>query len=458
MSAPLNSDGDAPPATGDLFEFAGHSVDAAAGLITLRYTFAGGPVFCEELDFGTSFEGLPAQTRAAIDRAASVLHAIAGVSYYKLFAQERLDLGDLALSDFAREFIAQTYRSGLAEFAHRNSISLKHRLNFEGGRKLGAFVPTRTQNAAKSLVLIGGGKDSLVSLAAMQAAKADFALFAVNPRAPMIKAAEAAGVPLLSVKRSLDPQLFEWNERPETLNGHVPITAIVSLIATIAALVHGYGNIILSNERSADEPTLVSDGEAVNHQYSKSTQFEIDLAKLIAQDVDASLGYFSLLRPLSEAHIARLFAKRDDFDGIFTSCNRAFALRDRPDALWCGDCAKCRFTFLLLAPAMDKERLLAIFPHNLLDDPDQEQGYRDLMGIGLHKPWDCVGEERESALTLALLATNPDWRDMAIVKRLGAELSITPDALEAGLEEILTPANASLPGSFNDLILAYAKL
>ncbi|BDI60881.1 hypothetical protein [Qipengyuania nanhaisediminis] len=454
MSHPAPNDpGDAPGS----FRFGGFTLAPEAGTFALHYGFEDGPQFTEQLDFHARFDQLSAERLNAIESAAHLLSALAGVSYYKLFASRTLDLGPLELSDEARGFIADTYRAGLAEFAHRAGLSLKDRLNFTGGeQRPGKDAADTGLTEAKSLVLIGGGKDSLVSLAAMQAANEDFALFAVNPRGPMVNAAKVADIPLLRVTRKLDPGLFEWNERPGTYNGHVPITAIVSMIAVIAALIHGYGNVILSNERSADEPNLIGQDGAVNHQYSKSTAFERDFARTIARDVEPRLAYFSLLRPLSEPHIARLFARRDDFDRVFTSCNRAFALRDRPDALWCGDCAKCRFTFLLMAPAMDKDRLLAIFPGNLLDDPAQESGFRDLMGIGLHKPWDCVGEERESALTLALLARDPAWREAAIVRKLAGELAIGDDDLERGIAGLLKPGAAPLPPRFADLIADYA--
>jgi len=445
-----------PDTVPDCFCFGGFTLSAEAGTLDLHYAFEGGPEFTERLDFHTGFAELPPETLAAIERAATLLSAVAGVSYYKLFATKRLDFGELALSEQARRFVADTYRWGMAEYAHRNELTLGDRLNFSGGKEPAAPPSPAPIASDKSLVLIGGGKDSLVSLAAMQAAGEDFALFAVNPRGPMTGAADVAGKQLIKVTRSLDPLLFEWNEKPGTYNGHVPITAIVSLIAVIAALAHGYGNVILSNERSADEPTLIGQEGEVNHQFSKSTAFEEDFARLITNEVHPNLAYFSLLRPLSEPHIARSFAKRDDFDAVFTSCNRAFALRNRPDTLWCGDCAKCRFTFLLLAPAMSPDRLLGIFPANLLDDPAQEAGYRDLMGIGLHKPWDCVGEERESALTLALLARDPVWRDTAIVRKLADELQVSDDELERGMAEILSPEPAPLPARFRDLIHAYA--
>ena len=106
-------------------------------------------------------------------------------------------------------------------------------------------------------------------------------LLAVNPKKPMADCARASGFPLISVTRNLDPLLFKLNENG-ALNGHVPITAIVSLIALAGAFVYGYDTVILSNERSADEGNIVDAGVQINHQYSKASEFEADLRNYLA--------------------------------------------------------------------------------------------------------------------------------------------------------------------------------
>ena len=52
------------------------------------------------------------------------------------------------------------------------------------------------------------------------------------------------------------------------------MTGILSAIAVLAAVARGRDAVVMSNEWSASEPTLVVDGRPVNHQYSKSGSFE----------------------------------------------------------------------------------------------------------------------------------------------------------------------------------------
>src|SRR5690606_3465533 len=204
-------------------------------------------------------------------------------------------------------------------------------------------------------------------------------------------------------------------------NGHVPSTAINSMIASLAALLTGHSRIVLSNERSASEGNLVFDGREANHQYSKSLGFERRMAATLSGATGGALGYFSLLRPYSEARIAQLFARQTRFDDVFSSCNRNFTQIPHQGPLWCGACPKCHFVFLIFAPHMTRERLVGIFGSNLLDVPGKGPAYRELAGLVGHKPWECVGEILEAAACLWRVADDPEWRDAAVVKALKPE-------------------------------------
>jgi hypothetical protein len=194
------------------------------------------------------------------------------------------------------------------------------------------------------------------------------------------------------------------------------------MIAALAALLFSSSRIILSNERSASEGNVVHDGREVNHQYSKSLDFEARIAGVMAEATGGALGYFSLLRPYSEAKIAKLFARETRFDHVFSSCNRNFKLSGHDGPLWCGECPKCHFTFLILAPVMEKARLLGIFGQDLLDKPANEHAYRELTGLAGQKPWECVGEIEEAAACLYALTGHPDWEQTAIVRALRDDL------------------------------------
>ena len=167
-------------------------------------------------------------------------------------------------------------------------------------------------------------------------------LFAVNPHPLVLDLARRTGLDLIVVRRRLDPVLVSLNAAG-ALNGHVPVTAIVSLIAVVGAFLYGYDSIAMAVERSASEETVLVNGVPVNHQYSKSLEFEHLLADLIATSVDPGLSYGSALRPYSELAIARGFARLTDYHDAFCSCNTAFRLAAAEGDRWCGQCPKCRF-------------------------------------------------------------------------------------------------------------------
>jgi hypothetical protein len=232
----------------------------------------------------------------------------------------------------------------------------------------------------------------------------------------------AAGVPRLVVHRRLPlAQLKELNASG-ALNGHVPITAIIACAALLTAALHGFDAVALANERSASQGNVVYDGVEVNHQFSKSARAEALMRAAVAETA-AGVDVFSLLRPASELAIARRFATLTRYHRAFTSCNAIFRLDPELRASsWCGNCPKCRFVFLVLAPFMEPDALAAIFGTAMLDDMGQYEGFALLTATGGHKPFECVGEEEESLTAIRLLAADPRWRDRPVVRRLVAEV------------------------------------
>jgi hypothetical protein len=345
---------------------------------------------------------------------------VLGTSYFKLKAPLEIAAPDLPLGEKERAFVLDIYENGLGEFYARNKL---HRF---GKLALSApdddRVPVAPVLPRRTLLPVGGGKDSLVSVALLEEAGADFTPFAVNPRGPILTSVERVGRPAIFVTRKLDDEMIRLSGEPGYYTGHVPSTAINSMIAALCALLYGYDRIVLSNERSASEGNAHWDGREVNHQYSKSLQFEERMADVLAGATGGALQYFSLLRPYSEARIARLFARTTRYDDVFSSCNRNFRYNGHDGPLWCGECPKCHFVFLILAPAVDKARLIGIFKQNLLAEVKNEKSFRELTGLAGQKPWECVGEILEAAASLFELTTRPEWRDEPIVTALKPDL------------------------------------
>jgi UDP-N-acetyl-alpha-D-muramoyl-L-alanyl-L-glutamate epimerase len=209
--------------------------------------------------------------------------------------------------------------------------------------------------------------------------------------------------------------LAKLNQEGSAYNGHIPISAIFASVGTIVAILTGKCDVVMSNEYSANEPTLEYQGVAINHQYSKSQEFERDYQKLLSILFGDSIRYYSLLRPYSEVRIAELFSQSafDKYKDVFSSCNRAFVhTSDRMS--WCGECSKCAFTFLALSPFIERSQLEAIWGgKNLLLDPELQATYKQLLGIEGDKPLDCVGEVKESRAAMRMAQEKyPELKDL----------------------------------------------
>src|SRR5690606_38913360 len=214
-------------------------------------------------------------------------------------------------------------------------------------------------------------------------------------------------------------------------------------ILVVAAILYGFDAIVFSNERSASSATLEYDGQEVNHQWSKGWAFEAALDDLIHATIAADLHYYSLLRPLSELAVAARFAREKRYDEVFSSCNRNFRLRGpKPVDRWCGQCPKCHFVFLALAPFLPKPRLLAIFGRNLLDDASQIAGFDALLEFRDHKPFECVGEGVESGAAMAASAARPEWREDAFVAHFIDEVAPHLASADLALAPLLEVAGA----------------
>ncbi|HEV2303753.1 MAG TPA: hypothetical protein VGR91_19480 [Stellaceae bacterium] len=404
----------------EAFFFEGYAYDEAVATLSLRYRFDSGPEFEETLAFEPPRRELSRREREALDRVFRLLLLFCGVSYYKAYIPPRLKCEAFPLDAVTGEFLRQFYEKGLAEFAYRNRLSLAGHIEFET-QAASAPGPVALDLRRRTLVPVGGGKDSIVTLECLRQEGVPVTLFALGEAEPIAATIAASRLPAVRVRRRLDEGLLALN-RAGALNGHVPITGILSAIALAAAILDGESAVAMSNEHSASAPNLVSDGVAVNHQWSKSLEFETLFARYLADHIATGLEYFSFLRPLSEIEIARRFSRNRQYFAAFRSCNTAFrqsvAARG---AHWCGDCPKCRFVFLALAPFLDKRDLCAIFGRDLLDEEAQTGGFAALCGLDDHKPFECVGEVSESRAAIAHLAGEPEWREDRVVRRLAAD-------------------------------------
>ena len=284
------------------------------------------------------------------------------ISYWKATCSPNVTIKPHGLNDDMISWWKSLYFDGLGEFFFVNGIEtdVDSFMNitatemvfsrFEGENNLdGVLVP------------IGGGKDSAVTLKILEKIKDKILPFVINGREATRMTCEVAGYKDISAiaKRTIDKNLLKLNSEG-FLNGHTPFSAIVAFSSVITALLNGKKYVVLSNESSANESTV--QGQKVNHQFSKSEDFENNFINYEEKYINSGVSYFSLLRPLSEMQIAMLFSKYKEFHPVFKSCN----VGSKKD-IWCSNCPKCLFVYAILSPFLSSSELASIFGENLFE-------------------------------------------------------------------------------------------
>ena len=421
---------------GKVFRYRDYAVDAERGVLSLRYELDGRE-FTERVTLPPGARWHTEEARAA----ARLVFLLSGVSYYKTAAPPVIDFGETALTGTEEAFLREFYLQGLAEFAYRNSLDLTP-LSLQTQRAPDRPpTPPAPSSPKRALVPFGGGIDSIVTVEQVRQ-QADVALFVVSRPADRFDAIEqpaaVTGLPVVRAEREIDPQLLRSAELG-FLNGHVPVTGILSAIAVLAAVLEDRDAVVMSNEWSASIPTLEFDGRPVNHQFSKSEEFEAAFRAVLA-DQACLPDYFSWLRDRTELWVGREFAKLGPYHASFRSCNKAFYTeRARRFAHWCGHCDKCVFIDLILAPFLSAGALRQIFAvaGEPLDDPALKPNFRSLLGAGA-KPFECVGEVTECRAAVLMAARRDDRAGSGLLQELAAEVAGWPDA----------PSEAEIAGMF----------
>ena len=312
------------------------------------------------------------------------------VSYWKIACPKRVVVKPFLLTDSQKAFWKKLYYNGLGEFLYLNCISVSE----EGLMQIESvgnqpFAKVDLPLEERTLVPIGGGKDSVVTLECLRNEMPVVPMI-VNPRGATLNCVKTAGYgenDFIVINRTLDPTMLKLNAEGY-LNGHTPFSALLAFIGVLVAFGSGSKYIALSNENSANESTVP--GTNINHQYSKSIEFERDFRNYVAENLNDKVQYFSFLRPLSELQIAKLFAQCEAYHPVFRSCN----VGSKTDS-WCGHCPKCLFTWIILSPFLSREKLTAIFGKDLMADESLRPIYEELNGTASVKPFECVGTVEE---------------------------------------------------------------
>lgn len=382
-------------------------------IATFQYHFDDQVYFSEQVDFSCPLS--PINTDVGdIHQLLIHTHIALWLSYYKLSPKASIIIQTASLTKEQIAFWHTFYTSGLGEYCVINDIDPHHIAIFQC-QSQSATVPITTQRVShnKALVWIGWGKDSIVSAELLKSMWYDFDYISIGKWYPLHdQVASITQKSVVHISRSLDPLLFQLNTQPHYYNGHVPITGMLAWIKLITAYLYGYNQIILSNEKSSNEWNWSRYGMQINHQRSKSIEFEHLFDNYIQTYITNTIHYFSLLRGMYEIKIVRLFSHFPQYFNTFSSCNNNFKLIDNHKITqyrWCCQCPKCVFVYTSLRPYIDSTQAQKIFGSELYDDASLIPLYEELLWVSGHKPFECVGTNEEMLVSMYTMYQRYQW-------------------------------------------------
>ncbi len=391
------------------FYFESFEFDFASSKAKFYYSFDNEISFEEIIDFKSHLPLANNLNENVFKNFLFNLHIALWISYYKLFPTKNLILKSWFLDDEQKLFWQKFYKNWLWEFFIKNDIEPNSLINFENTflwdiesfRDLqdylyNDFVFPKQQ---KSLLMWWWWKDSIVSFSLLKEKKFDLFVFGKVDRIKQ-ETSLIAKKEILLVKRELSKNLFKLNSE-WYYNWHVPITWIIAFVSYVFAYLYWYSEIILSNEKSASEENTTRKGLKINHQYSKSFEFELDLKSYSEIYLTKKIKYFSLLRWMYEYKISEIFSKQKEFFRTFSSCNRNFKIVNSQLVWknWCCECEKCAFVFLILSPFLSLEELVSIFWENLFEKESLLETFLELVWLSWDKPFECVWTYEECFLS-----------------------------------------------------------
>lgn len=320
------------------------------------------------------------------------------ISYWKAACPAEIVIKAGFLDEQQIKFWKKLLVKGLGEFFYTNKIDFTKddlvEFKIENKKKFPCF---KGKLSDRDLILVGGGKDSAVTLDSLGKTGKEFSCLLLNPTEAALKISQAGRCPNpIIIKRTIDLKLIDLNKHGY-LNGHTPFSAYLAFLATLTAVAYDYKNIIASNEASSDEANIKWKGQQINHQYSKTSQYEKDFKSYCQKYLSADVNYFSYLRNLGELQICKLFSKMEKYHKIFRSCNK-----DSKANKWCGKCAKCVSTYLTLYPFLGN-KTQKIFGRDLLIDESLIPIIRGLLRENdVVKPFECVATVAEIKTAISL--------------------------------------------------------
>ncbi|MDP2741490.1 MAG: hypothetical protein Q8O66_02285, partial [bacterium] len=388
-----------------IFEFVSYKFEPAQKRIFFNYKqeFKDGPslFFTETIILPKAFESKEI-SEGLLNKIFEGLHLILGVSYFKFYCAIKVKI-NYSLSKKESEFWNTVYKKGLGEFFYKNNLDPKISPKFPFKKNI-KTTSYQLEKNNKCLVALSGGKDSIVAVELLKEQGFDItALFAETQKESALvnKIIDKTELKSVKIRRILDEKVFKEHK----YNGHIPVSAVYAFLGILASVLYKYSYCVVANEYSSNFGNIKYKGEFINHQWSKSSEFENLFQDYVKNFITPDVHYFSLLRPFYEIRIVELFSKYKKYFPYFSSCNKNFKVQNNlKNKLWCNECSKCVFVFTLLSAFLSKKELINIFKKNLYQEEKLLPLFKDILGFGKMKPFDCVGTFKEARAALSLVS------------------------------------------------------
>ncbi len=373
-----------------VFTYKKYSWEVVNNELLIRFYFFISPDHVFTPSYKIALNGYHLPPRPLLDCIVFHIGMVESISYWKATCSPVLHVKGVTLNADQVDWWKDLFYNGLGEFLYLNRISVDKKSLLEittdkNGSDLSSADNQSPHLHDETLIPVGGGKDSAVTLSLLKDTLAGCTPLTINEIPASTRTVDVAGLSgqTLQIKRKLDTHLLDMN-RQGFLNGHTPFSAMLAFVSLLASVVTAKKNIALSNESSANEPTIP--GTSINHQYSKSLEFENSFRDYVFRYIHPEINYYSFLRPLNELQISGLFAHQTNHHYTFRSCN-AGSKQDR----WCCNCPKCLFTYIMLSPFLSTEKLVNIYGNDLFENRDLLSTLKQLAGFSDEKPFECVG-------------------------------------------------------------------
>lgn len=256
------------------------------------------------------------------------------------------------------------------------------------------------------LLAVSGGKESTFAFEWMQQANLAMEVFTLHHAGGILGDQWVQKFPVFDYIKT-QTYLWEINTHPQEdpathfnyqgVRNDPTITNALFIMMLIAEQ-QGHRFLVLANDKSSNESNATYQGREVNHQSAKGAAY-IERFNDFLERKNLPFRYVSLCEEsYSIATVNELSLWNKKILNDLTSCNEA--QWNTEDIRWCCNCPKCAFSYALIESVTDYSFAKQAVGKDLFSLTQLEDIWKRLYDPNTEKPFECVGEKRETLMAL----------------------------------------------------------